>query len=235
MSNTAKAEFYTPVGRMVQGSFFEASDTDMKGRPLTDKQGKPRVEYFIALAVPKTDPDFNTMWATIQGVAQAGFPNGEYNNPNFSWKHIDGDTQPEKDGFKGCHILKFKGGFAPRVFTKGGVSQIVDPAQAKRGYYYRVYGSVAPNGDLEKPGVYLNYVMFELVGYGEEIIGGPSGESVFGAKPAGPLPAGASDIPVAGAPLSTGAPVAPGGPVNTGAPVAPGGPVNTGAPVAPPR
>ena len=201
-----RVDILTPVGRLVQGHPFEANSTNMEGQPLTDKAGKPRVEYFFAIAIPKTDPEFPALWQKVQEVAQKGFPGGETQRPTFSWKYTDGDTLLDKEGFAGHHVLKLKSSFAPRVSTKGGAAQIVDATQIKRGDYVRVYISVAPNGSTVQPGVYLNPSMVELVGYGEEISSGPAGDQIFGGAPVGALPAGASATPVAGAPIAQGAP-----------------------------
>ena len=201
-----RVDLLTGVGRLVQGHPFEFSDKNMEGQPLTDKAGNPRVEYFFAIAIPKTDPEFPPLWQRVTEVAQQGFPGGESQRPTFSWKYTDGDTKPDNEGFAGHHVLKLKSSFAPRVFTKGAtgkMEQIVDADRMKRGDYVRVYLSVAPNGSALQPGIYLNPTMVELVGYGEQIASGPSGDDIFGAAPVAALPAGASSTPVAGAPIAT--------------------------------
>ena len=231
-----RVDILTPVGRLVQGHPFDANNTNMEGQPLTDKAGNPRVEYFFAVAIPKTDPAWPALWQKVQEVAQKGFPSGESGRPTFSWKYTDGDTVPDKEGFAGCHVIKLKSSFAPRIFTKGGAAQIVDSGQIKRGDYVRVYLSVAPNGSSVQPGIYLNPSMVELVGYGEEIASGPAGDAVFGGAPVGALPAGASETPTAGAPIAqpsvlvAPAPVAPAPVAPAPAPVAP--PVAPAAPAA---
>ncbi len=220
MSNQ-KLDILTPVGRLVAGDVFKANTTDPQGNPLTIKSGpnagQPRTEYFFAVAIPKTDPTYNTeVMAKLQTAAQAGFPtmfgaDGQCVRPDFAWKIVDGDsnipnqnnTIPNtKEGYPGHWVLSFKGGFAPKVYTKGGEAVITDPTQIKKGYYVRVYGRVGANGNQQKPGVYLNPSMVELVGYGEEIISGPDGGAVFGGTPAANLPAGASATPLAGTPIA---------------------------------
>jgi len=216
----------------------------MKGAPLTDKKGNPRSEYFFALAIPKTSPEWGPFWQQIATLAQQSYPNGEWNKPTFKWKYINGDSpeQADKEAFKGCHVIKLKSSFAPRVYTKGGTSQIVDPEQVKRGHYIRAYISIAPNLDAMYPGLYLNPNMVEFIAYGEEITSGPSGDEVFGAAPAAYVPPGASATPVGGTPLATPGGV-PGGvaspPATPGAPPAgpaapPAGPATPGAPPAGP-
>lgn len=220
-TNNNKIDILTPVGRLVAGDVFKVNTTDAQGRPLTIKSGpnagQPRTEYYFAVAIPKTDPTYNTeVLAKLQAAAKAGFPtmfgaDGQCIRPDFAWKIVDGDSNvpnqnntipSTKEGYPGHWVLSFKGGFAPKVYTKGGEAVITDPEQVKRGYYVRVYGSVAANGDMQKPGVYLNPNMVELVGYGDEINNGPDGAAVFGGAPAANLPAGASATPLAGTPIA---------------------------------
>ena len=201
-------ELLTPVGRLVQGNPFEGNTKDATGRPLVYKTGanagQPRVDYFMAIAIPKTDPGVQDIITKIQTAAQAGFPNGEFNAPTFAWKIIDGDGvdakgQPHanKQGFAGNYIFKFSGGYAPKCYSAGGAAVLTDPASIKRGYYIRIYGSTVANMSAQQPGVYLNHSAVELIGYGEEIQTGPDGAAVFGGQPAGALPAGASATPIA--------------------------------------
>jgi hypothetical protein len=235
--STQKIDILTPVGRLVAGDVFKANTVDPQGRPLTIKSGpnagQTRTEYYFAIAIPKTDPTYNTaVLAKLQAAAKAGFPtmfdaNGQCVRPDFAWKVVDGDSNvpnqnntipSTKEGYPGHWVLSFKGGFAPKAYTKGGEAVITDPEQLKRGYYIRVYGSVAANGDMQKPGVFLNPNMVELVGYGDEINSGPDGAAVFGGAPVANLPAGASVTPLAGTPMAMpsqmpAAPVAPVAPV----------------------
>jgi hypothetical protein len=199
--------FLTPVGRIVQGHPMHAQDKNMNGQPLTDKNGNSRVNYFMGVAFSKSDPavaeEFGKLWGLFQQAAQSGFPGGQYNAPGFSWKLIDGDSldaqgQPysNREGFAGHYIIRFNSGFAPKCYTAGGARQIVDPEELKRGYYVRVYGSVVGNNNHQKPGIYVNMNMVELVGYGDVISSGPDGESIFGGQAAA-MPAGVSQTPVA--------------------------------------
>jgi len=199
------------TGRLVQGDVFTPQTKNMTGGPLTDLQGNPKVQYFIAVAVEKTDAAMMQTFAQIQQVAQAGFPGGESQRPDFAWKVIDGDDPKHagKTGFAGCKIFRFTSGFPVKAYTKGAASQIVDPSQIKRGYFIRVAFTVAPNGNAAKPGVYLNLALVELVGYGDEIVSGPDAASVLGAAGAAPIPAGASASPVIGGPPIAPAPAPP--------------------------
>jgi len=194
----------TPTGRMVQGHPFEENTTNMKGAPLiSTKTGQPRSEYFFAIAIAKTSPEWAPFLQQIQQQAMQFWPGGQFNNPDFSWKIVDGDDPKNaaKEGFAGHWVMRTSGGFAPRVFTAGGASQIVDGSRLKRGDYIRAHISCATNGNQESPGIYINHNMVEVVGYGEAITSGPAGDAVFGAVAAA-LPPGASATPVAGAPLA---------------------------------
>lgn len=236
-------EFTTPVGRLVQGDPFKANTTNMKGKPLTNTDGSPRVEYFVAIAVAKTDPGWPVLWAQLQAVGQAGFPGGQSQRTDFSWKIIDGDNavNAKKEGFAGHWVLRFTNGFPPTIYTKDGLEVIVDPNGVKRGDYVRVYGDAVANGkpDAGEAGIYLNWRIMELIGYGEAIQSGPDGKEIFGGANSAALPAGASTTPVAsntpiagnqaggpggpgGAQQAAGGPGGPGGP--GGAPTGPGGP-----------
>jgi hypothetical protein len=221
---TQLTQILTPVGRLVQGDCFEPQTKDSEGKPLLIKNGpnagQPRVDYYMAIAIPKTDAGFQEIWTAIHGVAKMSFPAlfdaaGNCLNPAFAFKMTDGDSQVpnsknakpcDKEGFPGNWILGFSGGFAPKCYTAGGAELITNPDMLKRGYFVRIYGTVKGNGSQQQPGIYLNHSMVEMVGYGEEINSGPSGDAVFGAAPAGALPAGASATP-----LANSAPIAQGG------------------------
>lgn len=237
MSNQNLTQILTPVGRLVQGDCFEPQTTDAEGKPLLIKNGpnagQPRVEYFMAIAVPKTDAGYNEVWAAIHGVARAAFPSlfdaaGNCINPKFAFKVTDGDSQVpntkgtkpcDREGFPGNWIMNFSGGFAPKCYTAGGAELITDPNMLKRGYFIRIYGSVKGNGSMQQPGIFLNHSMVELVGYGEEIHSGPDGGSVFGGAPATNLPAGASATPLASsAPIAQAAPAPAAAPMPGAAP-----------------
>ena len=243
MSNDA-VEIMTPSGRMVQGDAFEPQTKDAQGNPLTVKSGpnagQPRVNYFVAIAIPKTDPGWPEIWAKINAVARAGFPTlfdtaGTCIAPAFAFKVTDGDStipnqrniRPcDREGFPGNWILNFSNGFPPECFDQN-VNKIVDKNAIKRGYFIRVLGSIVSNNSPSTPGIYLNVGMIQLVGFGDEIRTSPDGAAIFGGTPMGALPPGASATPLA---PST-APAVPGAP---GAPAAPVAPVVPAVPIAAP-
>lgn len=210
--------FTSPTGRLVQGDAFKARDKDQQGNPLVVKSGpnagQPRVDFFVAIAVPKNSPEWPAFKALIDAEAKAAWPQGQFNSPKFSNKIIDGDgmddngkPNSEKPGFAGCWVIRFSSGFAPAIWARSKVLppnlqgpdpeafiQITDPALVKKGYYLRAAGNTQSNMNTSSPGLYLNYNMLELVGYGEEIITGPTASQAFGSAPAS-LPAGAVAAP----------------------------------------
>jgi hypothetical protein len=223
-------EFMSPIGRLVQGDVFKPSTVDMFNRPLLDKSGKPRVNYFISVAIPKKDQAMSSPqlipakgipggyilnWRVVTSVAEkmfpSFFPNGKCVHPAFSYKIIDGDSQVpnakgirpcDRDGWKGCWVVRFNNGFAPKIFSNGGKSIIVDADLIKPGYWIRVHGTCQGNKSVEKPGVFLNMLAIELVACGEEIRFGDSGDA-FGADPIDQLPEGAYSAPIAPAPFQS--------------------------------
>lgn len=222
----------SPVGRIVMGSLYDPSTTDAEGKPLVVKTGpnagQPRVNYFFALAIPKgAEPHWaHTPWGQqIWAVGNQAFPNAAQ-SPAFAWKIEDGDSQiPNKKGRKPCDnegwrghwILKFSGGFAPKVYQQegSGYVQVMQKDFVKPGFFVEVAFSVEGNGSQSQPGVYLNHSMVCFRAYGQEIVFGPDVASAgFGASP---LPAGASMTPPAGtvpmpqAPGVAAAPLAPQG------------------------
>jgi len=186
----------TPVGRFIMGDAFTGSDKDFStGRPRVDKHGQPNTQWFIGLAIPKTDPMWPEFWAALGAVGMRDFPAGQYQLPTFAWKVIDGDAKyPGKPECVGQYIVRMSTGFAPKVVNSAN-QQIVDPAQCKRGDFVRAYISVKGNDDPNKPGIYVSHSMVQHCGYGEAIQSGPDAATVF-AQPVA-LPAGASATPVA--------------------------------------
>jgi hypothetical protein len=230
--------FTSPVGRLVQGDAFVPQTKDQQGNLRVVKSGpnigQPNPQYFVAIAVPKIDPNNPSQWnpeyaafyALLDKVARqewpALFPNGgACVNPMFAWKVKDGDgvdrngkSNADKEGFAGHWVVSFASSYAPKVVrpTSPGVWEtLTDPQSLKRGYFVRIAGSITGNDSPQTPGLYTNLDMIELVGYGQEIVGGPDAATAFAAPAT--LPAGASAQPIAGATMPASAPPgAPGGP-----------------------
>jgi hypothetical protein len=241
---TQAVQILTPVGRLVAGHPLIANHTDAEGRPLVYKNGpnagQPRSEYYIGLAIPKgAEQAWNqTEWgAQIYAAGQQDFPQGQFNQPNFAWKIVDGDDATpntrgiapnQREGYPGHWVLNCSGGYAPKVYATGGKEEWTQVDQVKRGWYVRAYLMVRGNGALQQPGVFLNPSMVEFIAYGEEIQTGPDAAAVFGGAPApGNLPSGASMTP----PAPSSAPAAPPIPGTPPAGTAPAAPV--AAPAAP--
>lgn len=232
---TDRIDFLTPVGRIVGGDPFKANSTDATGRPLTIKTGpragEPRQEWFVALAIPKSDPGWPELYGKITQAARDGFPHlfdaqGNCSHPRFAFKVTDGDSQTpnsngrrpcDREGYPGNWVVNCSTGIQPQCYSQGGAETLTDPASIKRGYYVRLYGSVVGNGAQQQPGVFVNFSMVELVAYGEEIKVGPDAAAVFGGSPAAALPPGASATPVTPA----GPPIAQPGPTAAAPPVPP--------------
>lgn len=210
----------TPVGRIVEGSLSVGNTKNAEGQPLIGKDGQPRTNYYIGLAISKADPKWPALKAQIYEEARKAFPahfgpNGEP-YPTFGIKIIDGDspipnkkgTKPcEKEGFPGHWILKLSSGYAPKCFEKGG-HQAKPAEDIKRGYYVRCAASVAGNDSTQNPGIYVNLQMVEFQAFGAEIVTGPAADEVF-KEAAGYMPQGATQMPVEG---TTVPPAAPGVP-----------------------
>lgn len=242
----AKVNITSPVGRIVMGSLYDPSTTDAEGKPLVVKTGpnagQPRVNYFFALAIPKgAEPHWaHTPWGQqIWNVGNQAFPNVAQ-SPAFAWKIEDGDSQiPNKKGRKPCEnegwrghwILKFSGGFAPKVYQQEGAGyvQVMQKDFCKPGYFVEVAFSVDGNGSQSQPGVYINHSMVCFRAYGPEISIGPNVASAGFGQSA--LPAGASMTPPAGAIPMPQAPAA--APAAYAPPALPGAPVGYAPPPVP--
>lgn len=228
--STQKVNLTSPVGRIVAGNLYKPNVTDFDGKPLTAKTGpnagQPRTNYFFALAIPKgPDPHWaHTGWGgKIWQVGNTSFPQAAQ-RPDFAWKIEDGDsTIPNKRGKKPCDnegwpghwIIRFSGGFAPKIYRQEGTGfvQVMEPDYIKPGYFVEVSFNVDGNGNQNNSGVYINHQMVCFRAYGPEIVFGPNvNEAGFGQSQ---LPAGASMTPPpsaipmpAAAPNATGAPAA---------------------------
>lgn len=214
-----------PTGRLVWASGksdapFTGRTTDQAGRPLLIKSGpnvgKPKTDFSFGVAIAKrgeahwsqiprdpAKPNEMSWGEAILRAGAAAFPNS-YQNPKFAWKIIDGDsTVPNENnkipcqqtGYAGHWVVKFSSGFAPKVVNENGTVEHQEPGYIRTGYYVQVFGNVEGNGDPQKSGVFINFSIVSLQGYGDVIASGPDAASVgFG----GALPAGASATPLGG-------------------------------------
>lgn len=229
MSSNSFSHLFAP-GRMVQGSLYDARDKDMQGNPLTTKTGpnagQKRVEYPFSVAIAKT-PGVTHWGLEPWGVKILAFgrqmwPQGQAESTKFSWKIIDGDSTEfnegvpprrwcDHEGFPGNWVVKFKSGFAPKIYDVDG-NVLAQKDYVKPGHYVEVLATIDTNENAGKPGLYINHSMIAFRGFGPEIKFGPDPKSVGFGKSA--LPAGASSAPVGAAafPSQAGAAPAPGSP-----------------------
>ena len=210
----------TPPGRMVQGDIFTPGLTDFDGNE-TDPV------WYVGLAIPK-GPAFDAFWSKVYAKAKVDFPGGEYNDPLFKWKYLDGDSEAniEKTGFKGHHVLRLSSRWEPEVFDQSTPPQVVAANSAaaagfKKGFWYQISISVKGNGKKigTNAGVYLNLSQIQLVGYAEEIRSGPDAATVFAVPPV--LPPGVSATPLGVSAPSSPPPTATAGPSSPPAPSSP--------------
>lgn len=208
-------EILTGIGRIVAGDCLKPQDKDNEGRPLTIKSGpnagQPRVQYYLGLAIPKTDPSWPAIQAAIITEAKHGFPQlfdtgGNCIAPKFAFKFVDGDdTTPNtkgvspssREGYPGHFIINCSNGFAPKCYKRGplGLEAVTDPETIKRGYYARIYGTVKSNGSVQNPGVFINTSMILMERVGDEIFSGPAAEDVFGVAQASVTPPVTTPVP----------------------------------------
>jgi hypothetical protein len=222
-------ELLTCIARLVQGSMTLQTKNDMQtGKPKLDEHGQPIKECFFAIAIEKTNPRVNELFAAMTATARAEFPHlfdaaGNCTHPQFAWKFQDGDGKDttgksvgDKAGFAGHWIFKLATRYPPKCYRAGAydpAQQLQDPDSIiKRGHFVRVNINIAGNGvkaddRVNKPGLYLSPNLVEWVAFGPEITSGPDASKVLGAAPvaAEALPAGASATPV-GAPAASGVP-----------------------------
>lgn len=244
MSTPFRKEVTFDKGRLVWGAPGKTKDKDKAGKPLTTKDGSPRIKCDFGVAIPKagTAAWWQTKWgAELYQVALASFPNlfdpttkALLPGRKFSFKVTDGDSQipnengripAQQEGYAGCWVVAFGSSFVPRcVRFENGAFVDINPAEIKTGHEVQVAGSVDSNGDAQKSGVYVNHglvahagILPEIISTGIDPIAAGLGTSFNGTlpMPAGGLPAGG--LPNPGTP-AVGLP-APGLPMAGPAPV----------------
>ena len=202
----------SPVGRLISGDPWTKQTTDANNREIPPE----KQSFWFAVAIEKNAPGMNEMLGLMFKAAQAGYGqspqimaqiNMGLAATAFSWKIADGDemranpTTGEQElrwkHGKGCWVVKFSTTL-PIASAKfmGGVPTYCDPSEIKRGYYVTIPFSTSANGNMDHTaGVYLNPQTVCLVGYGPEIVGGPSLEQQLGAGPGAYMPAGMTQTP----------------------------------------
>lgn len=178
-------QFILPTGRIVQGAPSFVSDKD----PYGNKKKTPN--FFMAVAIPKTDPAIGPIMQELFALAMAGYQNkphvqqqiGQYLNGKFAWKIKDGDDKANagKEGFPGCFIFNLSTTFPIQCFKplQNGTFEIIPTESVKTGYFVDVNISASINElDGDQAGIYLNPRGVVLVSYGE-IISNMTPEQMF--------------------------------------------------------
>lgn len=172
-------KFTTPVGRLVMGAIYTPNTKKKNGQPMQNKDGSPRQEYWLALAVPKLGEQHwnQTEW----GAHVYNFVNTEFAGKiphNLAWKISDGDDRTpnedgnidaDREGFKGSWIIKVKNGFMPAIHdcTAPGFPELTEKDAIQTGDYAQLRIEMGINrGSEGKPSVYLNHTKIGFIKHG---------------------------------------------------------------------
>ena len=214
MAKTKLENLWSGAGRLVQGSLTEKDAKDHLGQPIPPEKQR----YFFGVAIPKSDPNFATLWGQIYTMAATDYANVPLvmaqiqqglQARDFAWKIQDGDAptydqrtgqlRPVHDYMAGHWILKFSTQFEVNCCDANNID--ISRADIKKGDYIDVIFSSSVNEKNDATaGIYLNPVAVRRLGFGPAIGGGAPASSVFGNGPGAQLPPGASAIPTAGGP-----------------------------------
>jgi hypothetical protein len=215
----------TSSGRtiMVQGRIVWTSGDLFKGKPKTDmntrqpvmdqRTGQQKVDYGFGLAVPKGA--IGEIWNAIHEEAFTLYPNRQL-PPQFAMKYKDGDGIDHngasfalREGHAGHLVFACTTSLPIKFYKYENGQNILINEGIKCGDYVNVQLSIKahPAQGQGKPGLYLNPMAVQLLGYGQEIVNAPSGDQIFGLS-APAVPQGASATPIAptGFIVPTGAP-----------------------------
>lgn len=212
-------EILTPPGRIVWGHPLEKTiKTDPQTRKPILKDGKEQDVWAYGLAIP------NAQFGPVeQAIAQAGYqqyPNGNFpvdrhGNPDFAWKIVRGDTDFDSDR----KPYRDREGYAGHTIIAVSTQAFCPPAykfEAATGQYRQLTEKEIKCGDWgvaklsiasHPGGIYINPVLFELVGYDKEIVRRAAANPMehLGGRTY-QLPAGVSATPVGGAPAGVAMP-----------------------------
>ena len=209
---------------MVQGRIVWTSGDLFSGKlktefgtnvPKLNKMGEQMKEYGFGLAVDKNllqqvgEGQPGQIWESMHAEANKLYPGGQL-PPGFSMKYKDGDGvdhqgQPfsTREGHAGHIILSLTTSLSIKFFKWENNQNIQINEGIKCGDYVNVQVQVKAHPAIGqgKPGLYLNPMAVQLLGYGAEIVNAPSGDQIFGlAQP--PMPTGASAVPLAANPAA---------------------------------
>lgn len=193
-------------GRIVWvcGDLFKGKQKTVFGtqQVMLDANGQPIMEYGFGLAVPKSVLQQagaglpGEIWSAIHEEALQLYPSRNVPK-DFAYKYRDGDDPNEggKEGYAGHLIFACTTRLPIKFFRYENGQNILINEGIKCGDYVNVQLLVKAQSSA-KPGLYLNPLAVQFLGYGKEIVNAPSGNSIFGTQPP-PLPPGASATPVA--------------------------------------
>jgi hypothetical protein len=174
-------EIDTGVGRIVWGHPSKAQHKRDQQNQVVMKDGKPVEQWTFGLAIPRQH--FETViWPAMAAEAATGFPNIP---PQFSWKFKDGDNAidrkglpyNQREGYAGHYVLSVSTEvFAPQVVhfnPATGQYRQMAPDEIKCGDYVAAKLQLkvnVPTNASHTPGLYVNPVLIDFVGYGTAIV-----------------------------------------------------------------
>jgi hypothetical protein len=200
-------EIKTGVGRILWGHPIKSKvKTDLNTKqPKLNKEGQPVQQWSFGVAFPKAEFQ-RDIWPGMSSEAATGYPRGV--PPKFAWKYVDGDGPDHngvpfgtREGYAGCYVLSISSeAFAPPVYKfQNGAYVQLGMDEIKCGDYVALALKLAvnvPQQSTHTPGLYVNPVAVEFIGYGTEIQNGPDPMALFGGQQR-QLPQGASATPIA--------------------------------------
>ena len=204
---------------MVQGRIVWTTGNLFSGRikteygtnnPKLNAMGEQMKEYGFGLAVPKDvlsqggDGQPGQVWTAMHDQANQLYPGGQL-PPGFSMKFKDGDGVDHngasftlREGYANHIVLSCTTSLPIKWFKfEAGANMMINEG-IKCGDYVNVQLDVKGHVAIGqgKPGLYLNPMAVQLIGYGKEIINVPNGDQIFGAVQP-PMPNGATAAPQA--------------------------------------
>lgn len=205
------AEIMFPVGRMVGGSLYKLFQRKNDDGSLKFKaDGVTKDEQMSFGVAYAKDPQFphwsQTPWGQqIMAVGAAGYPE-QYQHPDFAWKVTDGDAKFSKkaggkapcsqEGYPGHWVIWFSQAWAPKIGNADGSKELTQTDAVVPGYFIQVLADVKDNKPSKSPGVYMNPKGVALSAYGQKIVSSGDVDLKSAGFGGGPLPAGASAVPI---------------------------------------
>jgi hypothetical protein len=223
MANETNGKAVMTCGRIVwtSGDLFKGKQKvdDNTRQPIFAQDGKPVMGYGFGLAIPKSafgpGGAGEALWNAMYEQAYEIYPSRQL-PPDFAFKYKDGDGvdhngQPfaQRAGHAGHLVFAMTTRLPIKFFRFESTGNVLVNDGIKNGDFVNVQVMVKAHAAVGrgKPGLYLNPMAVQFLGFGEAIINTPSGDQIFGNQ-APPLPPGASATPIApaGMLVPTGAP-----------------------------